>query len=61
MYLPTYSPKLNLEEQPWAAAKSQIKPHRFLQKDTLPRRIAEAYRSIEKSIFKGFVSHSFKC
>lgn len=38
-----------------------MKRHRFLQEDTLSKRITEACKSVEKSHFKGFVSHSYKC
>jgi transposase len=58
-YLPTYSPELNPIEQFWAVAKSKVKRHRFLQEDTLSKRITEACNSVEKSYFKGFVSHSY--
>jgi transposase len=58
VYLPTYSPELNPIEQSWAVTKSKIKRHRFLQEDTLSKRITEACNSVEKGHFKGFVSHS---
>jgi hypothetical protein len=61
VYLPTYSPELNPIEQFWAVAKSKVKRHRFLQEDTLSKRITEACKSVEKGHFNGFVSHSYKC
>ncbi|CAO3673642.1 unnamed protein product [Rhizopus stolonifer] len=61
VYLPTYTPELNPIEQFWAVAKSKVKRHRFLQEDTLPKRITEACKSVDKTNFKGFVSHSYKC
>ncbi|CEG75317.1 hypothetical protein RMATCC62417_10382 [Rhizopus microsporus] len=61
VYLPTYSPELNPIEQFWAVAKSKVKRHRFLQEDSLSKRITEACKGVEKSHFKGFVSHSYKC
>ncbi|CEG83371.1 hypothetical protein RMATCC62417_17300 [Rhizopus microsporus] len=61
VYLPTYSPELNPIEQFCAVSKSKVKRHRFLQEDTLSKRIAEACESVEKSHFRGFVSHSYKC
>jgi transposase len=61
VYLPTYSPELNPIEQSWAVAKSKVKCHRFLQEDTLSKRITEACNSMKKGHFKGFVSHSYEC
>ena len=61
VYLPTYCPELNPIEQFWAVAKSKVKRHRFLQEDTLSKRITEACNSVEKSHFRGFVSHSYNC
>ncbi|KAG0736280.1 hypothetical protein G6F57_014189 [Rhizopus arrhizus] len=61
VYLPTYSPELNPIEQFWAVAKSKVKRHRFLQQDTLSKRITEACNSVKQSHFKGFVSHSYQC
>ncbi|KAG1459902.1 hypothetical protein G6F46_003981 [Rhizopus delemar] len=61
VYLPTYSPELNPIEQFWAVAKSKVKRHRFLQEDTLSKRITEACNSVEKGNSKGFVLHSYKC
>ncbi|SAL97564.1 hypothetical protein [Absidia glauca] len=61
VYLPTYSPELNPIEQFWAVAKSKVKRHRFLQEDTLSKRITEACNSVKQSHFKGFVSHSYQC
>ncbi|KAG1229506.1 hypothetical protein G6F68_006669 [Rhizopus microsporus] len=60
MYLLTYSPKLNPIEQFWAMVKSKVKRHRFLQEDILSKRITEACKSVDKTHFKGFVSHSYK-
>lgn len=60
MYLPTYSPELSPIEQFWAMAKSKVKRHRFLQEDTLSKRIMEVCNSMDKSHFRGFVSHSYK-
>ncbi|EIE90496.1 hypothetical protein RO3G_15207 [Rhizopus delemar RA 99-880] len=59
VYLPTYSPEFNPIEQFWAVAKSKVKRHRFLQEDTLSKRIKEACNSVKQSGFKGFVSHSY--
>ncbi|RCH94575.1 hypothetical protein CU098_009345 [Rhizopus stolonifer] len=61
VHLPTYSPELNPIEQFWAVAKSKIKHHRFLQENTLSKRINKACKDVEKSHFRGFVSHSYKC
>ncbi|KAG1052738.1 hypothetical protein G6F43_005137 [Rhizopus delemar] len=61
VYLPTYFPELNPIEQFWAVAKSKVKRHRFLQEDTLSKRITEACNSVKQSHFKGFVSHSYQC
>ncbi|CEG65348.1 hypothetical protein RMATCC62417_02151 [Rhizopus microsporus] len=61
VYLPTYSPDLNPIEQFWAVAKSKVKRHRFLQEDILSKRITEACKSVKKSHFRGFISHSYKC
>ena len=52
VYLPTYSPGLNPIEQLWSVAKSEVKRHRFLQEDSLSKRIAEACDSVEKCYFK---------
>lgn len=59
MYLPTYSPELNPIEQFWAITKNMVMRHRFLQEDTLLKKIAEACKSVEQSLFKGFVSYSY--
>ena len=61
VYLPTYSLELNPIEQFLAVTKSKVKRHRFLQEDTLSKRITEACKNVDKSQFKGFVSHSYKC
>ena len=60
MYLSTYFPEISSIEQFWAVAKSKVKRHRFLQEDTLSKRITEACKSVKKSHFKGFISHSYK-
>ncbi|KAL1933804.1 hypothetical protein VTP01DRAFT_7894 [Rhizomucor pusillus] len=60
-YLPSYSPELNPIEQFWSVAKSKVKRHRFLEKETLSTRISEACNSIMLSDFHGFVSHSHNC
>jgi transposase len=62
VHRPVYSPELNPIEQFWAVTKSKIRRRRVLQEDTtLPKRIMEAYKSVDKSHFKGFVSHFYKC
>jgi hypothetical protein len=61
VYLPTYSPELNSIEQFWAVIKSKVKRHRFLQENTLSKRITEACKSVEKGHFNGFVLPSYKC
>ncbi|CEG72406.1 hypothetical protein RMATCC62417_07968 [Rhizopus microsporus] len=61
VYLHTYSPELNPIEQFWAMAKSKVKRHRFLQEDTLSKRITEVCNNVKQSHFKGFVSHSYQC
>ncbi|KAG1558902.1 hypothetical protein G6F49_004098 [Rhizopus delemar] len=60
VYLPSYSPELHPIEQFWAVAKSKVKRHRFLQEDTLSKRITKACNSVKQSHFKGFVSHSYQ-
>ncbi|KAL1931427.1 hypothetical protein VTP01DRAFT_9569 [Rhizomucor pusillus] len=60
-YLPSYSPELNPIEQFWSVAKSKVKRHRFLEKETSSTRISEACNSIMLSDFHGFVSHSHNC
>jgi transposase len=60
-YLPSYSPELNPIEQFWSVAKSKVKRHRFLEKETLSTRISDACNSLMLSDFYGFVSHSLHC
>lgn len=60
-YLPSYSPELNPIEQFWSVAKSKVKRHRFLEKETLSTRICDACNSVKLSDFYGFVSHSHSC
>ena len=59
VYLPTYSPELNPIEQFWAVSKSKVKRHRFLQEDTLSKRIAEACGSLRKRGEKSFQRFRF--
>jgi transposase len=52
VYLSTYSPELNPIEQFWAVIKSKVKRHRFLQEDTISKRITKACKNVEKAISK---------
>ncbi|OAD79094.1 hypothetical protein PHYBLDRAFT_58144 [Phycomyces blakesleeanus NRRL 1555(-)] len=56
-----YSPELKPIVQFWVVAKSRVKHHNVLQEDTLSKIITEACKDVEKSHFRGFVSHSYMC
>lgn len=60
-YLPSYSSELNPIEQFWSVAKSKVKRHRFLEKETLSTRISNACNSLTLSNFCSFVPHSHNC
>lgn len=53
-YLPSYSPELNPIEQFWSVAKSKLRRHKFLEKETLSTRISDACNNLTLSDFLRF-------
>lgn len=58
MYLPPYSPELNLIEQFWAIVKGRLKRQRLMTEENLSSRIAEACNDIPVSNLYAFSDHS---
>ena len=58
VYLPPYSPELNLIEQFWSFVKSKLKGKKLLRKETFPSRILDADNSVLYTNLQGFCRYS---
>lgn len=58
IYLPHYSPELNLIEQFWSVVKGSVERGLYLKRILLPQMIADASNKVTQSSFEGFVRYS---
>ncbi|KAG1152122.1 hypothetical protein G6F37_000664 [Rhizopus arrhizus] len=58
VYLPPYSPELNLIEQFWSVCKSKLKREAFLEEETLTSRIKAACNNVLISDLRDFCKYS---
>lgn len=60
VYLPPYSPALNLIEQFWSVVKFKVKRHPLKDTETLTTRIIEGCKAVPLEHLQNFIRHSVK-